>query len=267
MTRTDYVERLCATVKELPDLKLIIIDPASRFRGGNENTAEDATRFVEALELIVKTTGATVLVLHHANKASTSKDSEQSQGASRGSSALTDGVRFQMNLAALSNKQADELGLEGDAKKEEYIAVKITKSNYAPAGGTVFLHRGEQGVLAYHEPQGAHHAVQEERFKLLVQLVRDEELNGQFHSKTGLARRFGGVDGPFKLGINKVESLIDFAIADGFLKQQSGTARTLRATGNPGAVAAAKAKVVIPSMSTDVHNSSHGTEKINKSET
>ena len=68
VTRTDFAERLCLTVASVPGVKLVIIDPVSRFRGGNENYAEDATRFVEAAELIAKTTGATVLLLHHANK-------------------------------------------------------------------------------------------------------------------------------------------------------------------------------------------------------
>ena len=266
VTRTDFAERLCVTVKELPDLKLIIVDPASRSRGGNENFAEDATRFVEALELIAKTTGATVLVLHHANKAS-SKDSEQSQGAARGSSALTDGVRWQMNLANITDKQADDLGLAEDAK-HEYIAAKVTKSNYAAAGGTVFLHRGVNGVLDYHEPQQAHRATQAERFELLVRLIREDELKGYLHSKTVLARHFGGLDGPFKLGINKVERLIDFAIADGYLKQEPGNARIVRATGKAVQLPLiAKAQVVLPDMYMGAHNATHGPEKTNKSET
>jgi hypothetical protein len=62
-----------------------------------------------------------------------------------------------MNLAALTENQAKDLGLEDDAK-HEYIAAKATKSNYAPAGGTVFLRRGEHGVLTYHEPSEAHRA-------------------------------------------------------------------------------------------------------------
>jgi AAA domain len=232
VTRTDFVERLCATVQELPDLRLIIVDPASRFRGGNENFAEDATRFVEALELIAKTTGATVLVLHHANKAST-KDGEQNQSAARGSSALTDGVRWQMNLAPLTDTQAEALGIAKDAK-HKYIAAKVTKSNYAPMGDTVYLRRGEHdGVLTYQEPQEAHRVTQADHFKLLVQLVREDDAKGYAHSKSSLARKYGGTEGPFKVGINRLERLIDYAIADGYLRQERGNARILHATDKP----------------------------------
>jgi len=241
VSRTDFVERLCATVRELPDLKMIIVDPASRSRGGNENFAEDATRFVEALELIAKTTGATVLVLHHANKAST-KDGEQNQGAARGSSALTDGVRWQMNLANITDKQTDDLGLAEDAK-HEYIAAKVTKSNYATAGGTVFLRRGEQGVLTYHEPSEAHRATQADRLLLLVQIVREEAARKKFFSKSSFADFFGGTNGNFGMGIMKLGRLIDGAIAAGVIVQEPGSGRHLRATDKP--VPGAKATVPI----------------------
>ena len=194
VTRTDFAERLCATVGEVPDVKLVIIDPVSRFRGGNENGAEDATRFVEAAELIAQGTGATVLLLHHANKAST-KDGEQNQGAARGSSALTDAIRFQMNLAQLTDKQADELCLEDDTR-HEYIAVKVTKSNYAPRGGTEYLRRGDCGVLTHHEPEAAQCYAQADRIRQLVQLVRDEAATGHRYSKSSFADRFGGRAGP-----------------------------------------------------------------------
>ncbi len=65
--RTGYVDRLALTAKAIPNLKLIIVDPTSRFRGGDENAAQDATRFVEELERLAKLTGAAVLVAHHAS--------------------------------------------------------------------------------------------------------------------------------------------------------------------------------------------------------
>ena len=62
--RTTYVDRLAKTVSEMQDLRLIVIDPVSRFRGGDENAADDTTRFVEAIEHLVKQTGAAVLAVH-----------------------------------------------------------------------------------------------------------------------------------------------------------------------------------------------------------
>lgn len=97
-TKTEICARLALTVQQLDDVKLIIIDPASRFRGGEENSNAHATRFVSALEGLVKATGATVLIAHHANKASTFGSEKKSQNSSRGASALTDGIRLQLSL-------------------------------------------------------------------------------------------------------------------------------------------------------------------------
>ena len=110
--QTGLVERIADTVKELTNLRLIVIDPVARFRGGEENSAEDTTRFVEAAEKLAQLTGAAVLLVHHANKLSM-QSGEQNQAAARGSSALSDGVRLQINLAPLSVRVP---GLNGDEK-------------------------------------------------------------------------------------------------------------------------------------------------------
>ncbi len=78
-----------------------------------------ATQFIALLEeLTIDLPGnPTILFAHHTNKAST-QGANQNQSAARGSSALTDGVRWQCNYT----KEAT-----GD------IAIlKMTKSNFTP---------------------------------------------------------------------------------------------------------------------------------------
>jgi RecA-family ATPase len=74
------------------------------------------TRFVEAVERVAQATGATVLIIHHANKGSINAV-EQNQSASRGSSALTDGVRLQMNLATMDANGAKKFGIPEEQRK------------------------------------------------------------------------------------------------------------------------------------------------------
>jgi hypothetical protein len=238
VTRTNFSERLCALIKQLGEFKLIIIDPVSRFRGGNENFAEDATRFVEAAEFIARETGATVLLLHHANKASSSAE-DQHQGASRGSSALTDGVRWQMNLSALTDKQAKVLTLENDVR-HEYLSAKVTKNNYGPSGDTVFLHRETHGVLAFHDHQGTQRTGELDRMRLLVETVKQCSDRGQAYSKSTFAKAFGDASGEFKMGINALDRLITKAIAEGYVQQSSDQRRHLTVTGKPVGIAKAK---------------------------
>jgi hypothetical protein len=168
-----------------------------------------------------------------------------------------------MNLAAVTDKQAQELGIE--EAKHEYITVKVTKSNYAPAGGTVYLHRGEHGVLTFHEPRPAQSAARADRMAQLVGLVRDDAAKGHPYSKSSLAKRYGGASGPFKTGINKLEKLIDEAVVEGFLVQAPGHARHLVPSDKPTEIA--KAKVVLPVMSMEAHKAAHGPENGDKSKT
>ncbi|MBM4109614.1 MAG: hypothetical protein FJ255_12535, partial [Phycisphaerae bacterium] len=82
--------------------RLVIIDPAARWMPPDaEMDPKIATAFVEALEALAVRRkdggdGPAVLVAHHANKQALRGDTDQ--GASRGTSALTDGVRWQANL-------------------------------------------------------------------------------------------------------------------------------------------------------------------------
>lgn len=80
---------------------LIILDPVSRLMGVDAETDNAAaTQFIALLEeLTIDLPGnPTILFAHHTNKASL-QGSSQNQSAARGSSALTDGVRWQCNYS------------------------------------------------------------------------------------------------------------------------------------------------------------------------
>lgn len=93
IVRTGRAERIAALVDRLPDVRLIILDPVSRFRDGNENDNQTATRLVEVLESLREMTDATVLAPHHVAKAGAA-DGELTQDMLRGASALVDGFRW-----------------------------------------------------------------------------------------------------------------------------------------------------------------------------
>jgi len=88
-------------------IALIIIDPASRFLGSDAETNNAmATKFIALLEaMIQQIKGApTILFGHHMNKASLSTG-KSDQSSSRGSSALTDGPRLQINLESVKDSK------------------------------------------------------------------------------------------------------------------------------------------------------------------
>jgi RecA-family ATPase len=88
---------------------------------------------------------AAVVFVHHTSKAATLNGFSDQQSAGRGSSALTDGVRWQCNLAGMSAEEAASKGLEND--RRFLVRLEISKANYIPPFPTTWLRRLRGGVL------------------------------------------------------------------------------------------------------------------------
>jgi RecA-family ATPase len=218
--QTFYVDRLIATANQIPNLKLVIIDPASRFRGGDENSALDTTIFVVAIERVAQATGANILIAHHSNKGAFNAI-EQNQSASRGSSALTDGVRWQLNLMTFSEKEARHYGIPSE-QKNLYLTAALTKSNYSPPHAPVILRRGDGGYL-HHVNLVSHKETQTDDLKSrIIALVASELKAGRQFSKTGFAQQFGKKDGALQAGNNMVREVLDNLIDTGRLRVEQG---------------------------------------------
>ena len=218
---TSYVPRLVRTAAEIPNLKLVIVDPASRFRGGDENFAQDTTRFIEALEQVREKTGATVLVAHHTNKWSGNAE-EQSQGAARGSSAFSDGVRWQMNLKSLNAKAARDRGIPDELRKS-YVEAEIVKNNYGPPTGSLLLKRGDGGFLGKitMEPSGSSH----KDAALLAAIkarLKTEAKAGALLSPTRFVELIGGQHRALKVGKVTLRKKLKEFVASGELKVVNG---------------------------------------------
>ena len=216
VSTTTIVDRINALAEQVPELRLIVIDPGSRFRGGEENSNEDATRFVEALETLAKKTGATVMLAHHTNKGSYNSDSEPGQGASRGASALTDGLRWQMNLGRISDRQATAIGV-GVSKEShgKYVAATVTKTNYSAFPDPVLLERCEDGYLTAVSPaQAKKHAEQD----AIVRVLRVMEHDARPMTARRLEDHYGGLNGPLKMAKQKVREVVKLAVNRGHLQ-------------------------------------------------
>jgi RecA-family ATPase len=213
VSATVTVDRIAALARQVPDLRLIVIDPGSRFRGGEENSNEDATRFVEALEKLAQQTGATVMLAHHANKISSSTG-DVSQGASRGASALTDGLRWQMNLNRPTDAQATAFNLPKDALGN-FVAATVTKTNYSAIPEPVLLERGQDGYLsAVNAAQAKANAEQ----KTIVSILRVLQGLAKPISARTLEDRHGGIKNPLKMSKQRVREVLALAIERGYVE-------------------------------------------------
>lgn len=213
--RTEYADRLLKTADGIPDLKLILIDPASRFKGGEENAAADATRFVEAMEYISQRTWATVLVAHHANKSSMVVGGT-SQAAARGSSALTDGVRWQANLSTMTVQECAETGTH-PGKRKNFVRFSIPKNNYAPPFEDRWLMRGEYGILQMVDLTPPKAVENDAIMERVTSILQERSGSGHEYGKRAFVERFGGVKGDLECGEKRLRRIIEEALENGAL--------------------------------------------------
>ncbi|KAG6559267.1 AAA domain (plasmid) [Candidatus Rhabdochlamydia oedothoracis] len=128
----------------------IILDPISRFLGADAETDNaSATRFIALLErLTLELEGhPTVLFGHHMSKnAQAARNTDQ--GAARGSSAITDGVRWQANL----EKIRKTLNSEEEEYELDQIILRYVKSNFTAILPSLRLKKDEDGILFAQDP-------------------------------------------------------------------------------------------------------------------
>ncbi|MEX3765112.1 helicase RepA family protein [Paraburkholderia phenoliruptrix] len=127
--------------------RLVVVDPLRRFHNGDENDSGHMTDVVEAFQRIAKRTGAAVLLAHHTNRSSTLSGTGDQATASRGSSALTDGVRWQANLSSLSEPFAEKMGIASQERRF-FVRFDVSKANYVQPVEPVVLRKiPETGAL------------------------------------------------------------------------------------------------------------------------
>jgi regulatory protein RepA len=125
--------------------QLVLVDPLRRLHDGDENSSAAMTQMVQVLECIAQQSGAAVIAAHHINKSANSFGTEGEAGAARGSSALTDGVRWQLNVSGMSASEAKALGIAG--QQSSYVRLDFAKANYLPPQPTFWMKRTDGGVL------------------------------------------------------------------------------------------------------------------------
>ena len=132
--------------KEAIDTRLVIVDTLRRFHGQDENDGGEMSKMLAHLEHICRVGGTSIVFLHHVSKASALNGAAGEQQASRGSSVLTDNVRWQANLATMSEREAKAAGVPDDVRRR-YVRLGFPKMNYGPPIADLWYQRERGGVL------------------------------------------------------------------------------------------------------------------------
>lgn len=223
ISRTRLVDSIIATAQQLPELRMVVLDPLSRFDGGDPNDNSDGTRLIEAAEHIRKSTGAAVLLSHHVAKTSL-QNPESGQEAVRGASGLVDGARWVGLLQTLRQSEAKKYGIpSGEANL--YVHFTAPKANYAPPWEGLWLKREAGGVLApveVHEVQGEGRRRDADRYAdvlpMIVEKVRGAELAGDPLSLREFRAKYAGTDNVLKTSDGKLREYLSRAIEEGEIR-------------------------------------------------
>ncbi|MHB8978782.1 MAG: helicase RepA family protein [Trichloromonadaceae bacterium] len=123
--------------------RLLVIDTLRRVHQLDENESGAMARLVGLLESICHQTGATVLFIHHANKAGATTGEA---AATRGSSVLTDNARLQLNLVTMQEAEAKALEVDLENRRQ-FVRLIYAKTNYCAPYPDRWYRRMEGGRL------------------------------------------------------------------------------------------------------------------------
>ncbi|MHB8571243.1 MAG: AAA family ATPase [Metallibacterium sp.] len=124
----------------------VFFDPLRKWHDGDENQSADMTVMTKIFDRIALGADCAVLFAHHVGKGATRGGSADQADAARGSGAITDNIRLQLNLSKLNETQLTEYGI-GKNDASWYVAMDFTKLNHAAPEGTRVLHRRADGTL------------------------------------------------------------------------------------------------------------------------
>ena len=113
----------------LENKRLCVIDTLRMVHLSDENDSTEMSILMNTFKRIAKKTSCSILFLHHTSKSALNADSGDNQGLSRGSSVLTDNIKFQAYLQTLSEKKAKELGIDVAIRKQ-FAEFGLSKCNY-----------------------------------------------------------------------------------------------------------------------------------------
>lgn len=214
---TQAYEDLLALAMSIKNLRLIILDPVSRFYGGVENDNTHGTVFVGYMERLAKETGATVLISHHTSKAYGVQKGKSSlvQEASRGATGITNACRWQLNLS-----YADEKEIKGICDDPEdayrYLVGRVTKKNVGKPEPAFFLERDQFGVLNQVDPINVPDITDAKVLDCVLKKVGELESNGAPLSRWAFCRDYAGIWHDY--GRPNLERIVNEAIADRVLE-------------------------------------------------
>ncbi len=140
-----------AIEREATGARLLILDTLRSFHSSDENNSTAMSVLISCLRGIAARTGCSIIFLHHTSKSSATNGQGDQQQASRGSSVLTDNIRWQAYLAGMTSEESekftDDNGQPIGEGRSYYVRFGISKQNYGSPFTEKWYRRGNGGIL------------------------------------------------------------------------------------------------------------------------
>jgi hypothetical protein len=158
LARTPFFEDLKRQLMQLPDLRLVVIDPLQAFVLADVNADPAAAQFLwSAMAELATATGATVLLTHHMRKDGMLRiaDGDDAREAIRGTTALVDGARLAYALWKLDDEAARPIcnTLQISFERGRIVRGAVVKANDEGDHNAHTYKREESGLLVQLETE------------------------------------------------------------------------------------------------------------------
>ncbi len=152
---TGFADKIVTAAKDLEvesgkPIRLIVLDHAGLFHGGDFNAREDVSLTMRIINRIALETGAAVLLLAHSPKSSNASETSDAS-AIAGSTTFVDQTRGAFILATMREAEAKKFGFTEELR-QQHVSLATVKSNYGITGEVSWFKRTglpswEVGVL------------------------------------------------------------------------------------------------------------------------
>lgn len=126
--------------------RLVILDPLRQLHLEDENASAPMSALMSVLKQTAQSSGAAVLVAHHSSRAAGLQGYGDTADAGRGSTAIKDDARWQVNLVPAPRELLNEYGVPA-REAADHVALFDAKNNYGPTRAPALLRRTAAGVL------------------------------------------------------------------------------------------------------------------------
>lgn len=220
---TKFVDDLIAKMKACPQkITCLLVGPLINLSGGSESN-EDTQSTLRELERVGREVGCSVIVPHHVSKSS-AQNTERTEHAARGGGSFNGTVRAQLHIQNMGLEEAAAYRIPV-SDRNQWVGLTLVKANgMRPIPEPVWLKRNpNSATMAWTsaQPEAERKLTTKDSYIHAVRRAKDMLIAADAPwPARAFSQEYGGRDGIFDLGWNKLYALLTRACEEGLLASE-----------------------------------------------